>query len=65
MRWPAGHRHPRHRDTDRLEQAGAPVEHGFAHLKTWRILTNLRTSPARATILLRALLVLTNPEPDR
>ncbi|MFI1655069.1 hypothetical protein ACH4ZU_09160 [Streptomyces sp. NPDC020472] len=25
----------------------------FAHLKTWRILTGLRTSPARATDLLR------------
>ncbi|MFD8868147.1 transposase family protein [Streptomyces sp. NPDC059590] len=23
----------------------APVEHGFAHLKTWRILTKLRTNP--------------------
>ncbi|MER5927165.1 transposase family protein [Streptomyces mirabilis] len=43
----------------------APVEHGFAHLKTWRILTKLRTSPARATNLLRALLVLTNLELDR
>ncbi|MEU9331503.1 transposase family protein [Streptomyces canus] len=37
----------------------APVEHGFAHLKNWRILTKLRTDPARATQLLRALLVLT------
>ncbi|WP_393101778.1 hypothetical protein [Streptomyces sp. LN325] len=44
---------------------GAPVEHGFAHLKTWRILTKLRTSPVRATNLLRALLVLTNLELDR
>ncbi|MGY3676885.1 transposase family protein [Streptomyces sp. TE33382] len=32
----------------------APVEHGFAHLKNWRILTKLRTDPARATHLLRA-----------
>jgi len=29
----------------------APVEHGFAHLKNWRILTKLRTDPARATNL--------------
>ncbi|KOY50161.1 transposase, partial [Streptomyces sp. XY332] len=35
----------------------APVEHGFAHLKIWRTLTKLRTDPARATQLLRALLV--------
>ncbi len=41
------------------------VEHGFAHLKTWRILTELRTSPVRVTDLLRALLVLTNLELDR
>ena len=32
----------------------APVEHGFAHLKNWRILTKLRTDPAHATQLLRA-----------
>ncbi|WP_245225601.1 transposase family protein [Streptomyces smyrnaeus] len=43
----------------------APVEHGFAHLKNWRILTKLRTDPARATHLLRALLVLTNLEVNR
>ncbi|WP_368862112.1 hypothetical protein [Catenulispora pinistramenti] len=43
----------------------APVEHGFAHLKNWRVLTKLRTDPARATSLLRALLVLTNLEVDR
>ena len=43
----------------------APVEHGFAHLKNWRILTKLRTDPARATRLLRALLVLTNLEISR
>jgi hypothetical protein len=29
-------------------------------VKTWRILTKLRTDPARATNLLRALLVLAN-----
>ncbi|MFG3111765.1 transposase family protein [Streptomyces tendae] len=43
----------------------APVEHGFAHLKNWRILTKLRTDPARATRLLLALLVLTNLEVNR
>ncbi|MFI5619719.1 transposase family protein [Streptomyces sp. NPDC051567] len=43
----------------------APVEHGFAHLKNWRILTKLRTDPARATQLLRALLVLTNLKVNR
>ncbi|MEE1671590.1 transposase family protein [Streptomyces sp. WAC07094] len=48
---------------NRIIAAGcAPVEHGFAHLKTWRILTKLRTGPARATNLLRASLVLTNLE---
>lgn len=39
------------------------------HLKVirsrWRILTKLRTNPARATHLLRALLVLTNLEVSR
>jgi hypothetical protein len=43
----------------------APVEHGFAHLKNWRVLTKLRTDPARAFNLLRALLALTNLEVDR
>ncbi|MFE1558143.1 transposase family protein [Streptomyces sp. NPDC058734] len=42
-----------------------PVELGFAHLKNWRTLTKLRTDPARATQLLRALLVLTNLEVNR
>ncbi|WSX47254.1 hypothetical protein OG760_35655 [Streptomyces sp. NBC_00963] len=35
-----------------LANGRAPVEHGFAHLKNWRILTKLRTEPARATCLL-------------
>jgi hypothetical protein len=48
-----------------LAAGRAPVEHGFAHLKNWRILTKLRTDPARATNLLRALLVLTNLEVNR
>jgi len=48
-----------------IAAARAPVEHGFAALKNWRILTRLRLSPARATTLLRALLVLTNLETGR
>ncbi|MEU6999869.1 transposase family protein [Nonomuraea sp. NPDC046570] len=43
----------------------APVEHAFADLKNWRILTRLRLDPARATTLLRALLVLTAHEITR
>jgi hypothetical protein len=43
----------------------APNEHGFAALKNWRILTRLRLNPARATMLLRALLLLTNLETTR
>ncbi|MFJ1551226.1 transposase family protein [Streptomyces sp. NPDC088246] len=31
-----------------LATGRAPVEHGFTHLKNWRILTKLRTDPARA-----------------
>ncbi|GAA2632398.1 transposase family protein [Streptomyces vastus] len=54
------------KDANRVLAAGrAPVEHGFAHLKNWRILTKLRTDPTRATHLLRALLVLTNREINR
>ena len=48
-----------------LSAARAPVEHGFADLKQWRILTRLRLSPARATIVLRALLVLTRQHTTR
>jgi hypothetical protein len=48
-----------------IAAARAPVEHGFAHLKNWRILTKLRTDPARATGLPRALFVLTNLEGAR
>lgn len=45
----------------------AANEHPFAYLKNWRILTKLRLKPdpARATTLLRALLVLTNAENPR
>jgi hypothetical protein len=56
---------PAENEANRILAAGrAPVEHGFAHLKNWRILTKLRTDPARATHLLRALLVLTNLDAD-
>lgn len=49
------------KEANRILAAGrVPVERGFAHLK--RILTKLRTDPARATHLFRALLVLTNIE---
>jgi hypothetical protein len=61
-----------HRLTDGQKRANqliaatcAPNEHGFAGLKSWRILGGLRMSPARATKLLRALLVLTNLEHHR
>jgi hypothetical protein len=57
---------PGQKDANRVLAVGrAPVEHGFAHLKNWRTLTKLRTDPARATRLLRALLVLTNLEVNR
>ncbi|MER7642563.1 transposase family protein [Streptomyces sp. NPDC126522] len=54
------------KEANRVLSVGrTPVEHGFAHLKSWRILTKLRTDPTRATQLLRALLVLTNLEVNR
>ena len=57
---------PGQKQANRILAAGrAPVEHGFANLKAWRILTKLRTDPGRATALLRALLVLTNLEVNR
>ncbi|MFF2778866.1 transposase family protein [Streptomyces sp. NPDC058052] len=57
---------PGEKEANRVLAVGrAPVEHGFAHLKNWRILTKLRSDPARATRLLRALLVLTNLEVNR
>jgi hypothetical protein len=43
----------------------APVEHAFADLKNWRILTKLRMDPAQATMLLRAILVLIHSEITR
>ncbi|MFG2683373.1 transposase family protein [Streptomyces sp. NPDC048392] len=48
-----------------LAAVRAPVEHGFAHLKNWRVLTKVRTDPKWATTLVRALLVLTNREVSR
>jgi hypothetical protein len=48
-----------------LSAARAPVEHGFSDLKNWRILTRLRLHPAKATMLLRALLVLTRQHTTR
>jgi hypothetical protein len=48
-----------------LSAARAPVEHAFSDLKHWRILTRLRTNPAKATGLLRALLVLTRQHSSR
>ncbi|MFC9911128.1 transposase family protein [Streptomyces sp. NPDC127197] len=43
----------------------AANEHGFADLKNWRVRTKLRLNAKHATILLRALLVLTNAETSR
>ena len=48
-----------------LSAARAPVEHSFSDLKNWRILTRLRLNPARATTVLRALLVLTRQHTTR
>jgi DDE superfamily endonuclease len=48
-----------------LSAARAPVEHGFSDLKHWRILTRLRLDPAKATTLLRALLILTRQHTTR
>ncbi|MFF5161296.1 transposase family protein [Streptomyces sp. NPDC000348] len=61
-----------HRLTDAEKEANrlisrerAAVEHGFANLKTWRILAKVRMSTHYATTLLRALLVLANREVQR
>ncbi|WP_405607653.1 transposase family protein [Streptomyces sp. NBC_00076] len=48
-----------------LAAVRAPVEHGFAHLKNWRVLGKVHTDPKWATALVRALLVLTNREVSR
>ncbi|WP_210583218.1 transposase family protein [Streptomyces sp. GESEQ-35] len=68
-----GHKAARNRSLTRgqklsntaLTAVRAPVGHGFAHLKNWRVLGKVRTDPARATSLVRALLVLTNREVAR
>ncbi|WUD70426.1 hypothetical protein OG937_01185 [Streptomyces sp. NBC_00510] len=43
----------------------ATVEHGFASLKTFRILTKVRMHPRHATTLVRALLLLTHHQVAR
>ncbi|MEV4117226.1 transposase family protein [Nonomuraea sp. NPDC049695] len=48
-----------------LAAVRAPVEHGLAHLKNWRVRGKIRTDPKWATALVRALLVLTNREVSR
>jgi hypothetical protein len=48
-----------------LSRERAAVEHGFANLKSWRILTKVRMNTRHATTLLRALLVLANTEVHR
>ncbi|MEU7665364.1 transposase family protein [Streptomyces lincolnensis] len=48
-----------------LAAVRAPVEHGFAHLKNWRVLGKVRTDPRWATALVKGLLVLTNREVSR
>ncbi|MDX2908749.1 hypothetical protein [Streptomyces griseiscabiei] len=48
-----------------LAAGRTPVEHGFVHLKYWRVLGKVRADPNWATALMRALLVLTNREVAR
>jgi hypothetical protein len=48
-----------------LSAARAPAEHGFSDLKHWRSLTRPRVDPGKATMLLRALLVLTRQHTTR
>ncbi|GHJ38511.1 hypothetical protein Sm713_41200 [Streptomyces sp. TS71-3] len=43
-----------------LAAVRASGEHGFAHLRNWRVVGKVRTAPAWATALVRALRVLTN-----
>jgi hypothetical protein len=50
----------------RLSRTAASVSAmGTTRIENWRTLTKLRTDPARATHLQRALLVLTNLEVNR
>ncbi|WP_328506418.1 transposase family protein [Streptomyces sp. NBC_00391] len=54
------------KEADRLvSRERAAVEHGFANLKSWRIISKLRVNVRQATTLLRALLVLANTEVQR
>jgi hypothetical protein len=48
-----------------LAAVRAPVGHGIAHLKNWRVLGRVRTGPKWVTALVEALLVLTNREVAR
>ncbi|MDQ0906565.1 hypothetical protein QFZ32_002026 [Streptomyces canus] len=48
-----------------LAAVRAPVEHGFAHLKNWRVFGKVRTNPTWATALVGSLLVLTNRDVSR
>ncbi|MFI6858223.1 transposase family protein [Streptomyces sp. NPDC050416] len=48
-----------------LAAVRAPVEHGFAHLRNWRVVGKIRSDRKWATALVRALLVLTNREVSR
>ncbi|WOX15498.1 hypothetical protein [Streptomyces sp. N50] len=48
-----------------LAAVRARVEHGFAHLKNWRVRGKVHTDQRWATVLVRALLVLTNREDAR
>ncbi|MCX5380369.1 hypothetical protein [Streptomyces sp. NBC_00091] len=62
---PVGSAPPKEKPTGNSPLDAPPSNTGFAHPKNWRILAKLRTDPARATHLLRALLVLTNLEVNR
>lgn len=57
--------HGRKLSNKALAAVRAPIEHGFAHLKNWRILSKVRSDTKWATTLVRALLVLTNREVAR
>ena len=56
---------PQRQANQALSAARAPVEHGFSDLKNWRILTRLSIDPGKATIVLRALLVLARQHTSR
>ncbi len=48
-----------------LYAARAPAGHGFSDLRNCRTLSRVRISPGKATILLRALIVLTRKHTTR